>query len=353
MADYLDDSGLDGGAAAPAISAVAAQLAALSSQVQALVRSTNYSHDRSAKSAVIADGSCPSPLKACNQAEAQKRGTTCPDYRVYAPDPLVVDIDGNICYAPEDLEKWAGKRNLLNTDAAIERASAEMLRHLNQQKYLNLILNKVKSETAIDTAFKLNKPPRDVKCDVPNMIDGGCQKWSSPLIVSGLDEDALDKGLKEAIALRAKAEGIHGDSVFTGVGDAYTSDINPATLAYAGAYAWGVKADAFARRMGGEYRPVYLERVRRLPAIIEQVNESVYRNLVENGPKYTKLVTLTFDVAWPILMERRIGLKGLAAAAEATKSLNVDDAALGKMTAAAQWNLVLKSYMGTAASAST
>lgn len=370
---------------------LARQVASLNTQMQGLVRAREApKRGRDVKNAVIADGACPAPLRACDPAAMAKQGRTCPDLSTYAPNPLIVDVDGNVCYAPEDLERAVGTKSLADTDTLIEGASRKLLEFLADKKYLNAIIAKARDANIMGVTA-----PRLVKEDACKPRgDDACDWSAAPLVVKEMDPSNLDTGLAEAITLYRTPDGARNsisdmmgtnyDYVFTAWAEPWGTSLvtklvraaapvvvdekvspyekarNPATLAYAGAYAWGVRADALAVRLGGEYRPVYLDRVRRLPAIIRDVNQAIIDAKLPDGRKftsvYTSLANLTFDVAWPMLMERRIGLKGVLEAAKRVGVLRdgldktVDDAALAAMKPQAQWDLIVRNYLKATAS---
>lgn len=357
------------------VSAVLAELRALQTKLQGLQTSKDTPHDRDISKAMYLSGACPAPLHACDPDVEAKAGRTCPDVREYAPDPLIVDSAGRICYASEDLAKWAGRKNVNDIDSLIERAASELLMQLDSKGALAIVKEKLLEANVMDAT-----KPRLLgtgACKVA--ADAACSEWS-PQMVKDMNVDDVNAGLAEAVAMY-KETGSNTANLWpppTGVGmftsgtdyvfhgwadpwaltgkatrsvgsvsDAYAKAVNPATLAYAGAYAWGKKADAMASRLGGEYEAKYLSRVQKLPGIVLKANLAVYNSGFTGKGAYPGLKNLTFDVAWPILMERTIGLNGLLRAAAATSdksNLGVPADKFAAMTAREQWDMIIKQY---------
>jgi hypothetical protein len=94
--------------------------------------------------AVVVAGDCPSGLIGCDAAELYKKTgglLSCPPLEV-APDPLIVDYKGRLCYAPEDVKRQFEGKNL-NVDDLIDKYSKKLLEMLHSGSNLR---------TAIDVA---------------------------------------------------------------------------------------------------------------------------------------------------------------------------------------------------------
>lgn len=382
-----------GFAASVDVASIMGDLRALQTRLAALETNKDKPHDRDLKKALIMSGACPPSLRACDPDEQAKFGLTCPDARIYAPDPLIADSEGRICYAPADLAAVVGKDGIGDLDSAIERLSSLLLRELDDKGALAAVKTKLLeasvSEATQPRLFGMSA------CKLPQS-DGTCSAWS-PSLVEDIDKEAVNDGLSQAVAMwntkdTDKAtkwipdslsgitaqtlrdwttwalggkEGDGTDYVFHGYAapwtltvqgtrtvsnkaNAYNTAVNPATLAYAGAYAWAVRADKMAKRLGGEFEAKYVTRVKRLPGIILACNKAVYKRsdrVAALATTYPSLANLTFDVAWPIIMERTIGLKGLLRAANAVTSIdNMDDDKFKLLDPRAQWDLIVKQY---------
>ena len=399
------------------------QLADMQSKLQGLVDKSSVSRKRDLSKAAYLDGACPAPLKACDPDEEAKFGRACPDLSEYAPDPLIVDSEGRVCYAPEDLAKWAGDRNLSDIDTLIERAAAQLLMQLNDKSVLETVKRKM-LEANVVAATNPRMLTIENSCSKTNAATGDCE-WTSPLIGVDLEMDKVNEGLTKAKKMWLVNSGdtstkwkpwsatfwqtwglgvgdtlVQGLSKITGFNSAvafatgtdlangldyvfhayntpwnntvggtvdgkYDKAINPATLAYAGAFAWAFKADQMLSHASSSEGPVkskYVALVADLPAVILQANIDIAEGLVaavaedisemKDGKAVTKkqskfngLKNLTFDVAWPMFMERTIGIKGLRAAAKTVKALpGTTPEAFNKMSASEQWDMIIKQY---------
>ena len=99
--------------------------------------------------AVRVSGECPSGLVGCNAKELyEKTGgeVTCPPLES-APDPLIVDYKGRICYAPEDI-----KKQFVGKDLNIDRLVSEY-----SQKLATMLAKSGNLQKAIETATSGNK----------------------------------------------------------------------------------------------------------------------------------------------------------------------------------------------------
>ena len=96
--------------------------------------------------AVVMPGECPSGLIGCNANELyNKTGgeLTCPPLE-QAPDPLIVDYKGRVCYAPPTLEEqWRGKN--LNIHDLMEKYSLKLVKMLEQGNNLQIAVEQARN----------------------------------------------------------------------------------------------------------------------------------------------------------------------------------------------------------------
>lgn len=92
--------------------------------------------------AVVVEKDCPAGLIGCDAAELSKKTgglLSCPPLSV-APDPLIVDYKGRLCYAPEDIRReFEGKE--LNVDALIDKYSRKLLKYLESGSNLRVAVD--------------------------------------------------------------------------------------------------------------------------------------------------------------------------------------------------------------------
>jgi hypothetical protein len=348
---------------------------------------------RDVEQTIMMQDDCPKGLVPCNEAEARMMGTTCPDYKTKTLDPMVVDQYGNVCYAPVDIQEWFSNnraingKNLVmglsgggpptNIESLIERAAGELLALMDSKGMVESVKQKLLDASMEDSVKPDQRKPLGKICEEDD--GSSCKKWST-VIARDLDQTDLSDGLKIATEMHAanatetaglmstlrsytfggmpqKAEFVFhayktpwtnpSETVDLGKDkkNAYASAINPATLAFAGAFAWSRKADRMAERMSGKTNDhKYEERVKKLPALLMKVNNAVGEGLAK-VKGYEKLSNLTFDVAWPILMERSIGFNGLLRAAQLVNKLtNVTPERFEKMTPKEQWAAIIREY---------
>ena len=127
------------------VAEVSAQLAAIAKSLGQLSESTvGKRNANTLADAVVMPGSCPAGMVGCNAKElSEKTGgeLTCPPLE-QAPDPLIVDHKGRVCYAPESLrEQWRGKT--LNIEDLTEKYALKLIKMLEQGNNL---------ATAVETA---------------------------------------------------------------------------------------------------------------------------------------------------------------------------------------------------------
>jgi len=346
-----------GGGADGSLSDLAASLATLTAQVRSLTNAGATRRARDPDHAVLLDGTCPAPLRACDPEEEARLGRTCPDMRKFAPDPLVIDEEGHVCYAPADLEKWAGARNMADVDTMIERGASELLRMISSN---DALLHKVK-ETALQAAVVKLTKPRVLKVDAftPAVYNNGAvtkpAEWTSGVIqAQEMDTSILNSGLLAArglfhaygdekrisevtAALDARLKDSTNNDIESprfqkppkenagaGLADIKNEDFvfhpkntgldeNAATVAFAGAVAWAERADKLMEGIPGAKPHRYRQLVLKLPLALQKINaDAVKVTAVELG---TSVAQLTFDVAWPLMMSARVGLRSLKEAA--------------------------------------
>lgn len=126
------------GGATTTVAEVGKQLADLAKKFDELTekvgsgRNPNLTAD-----AVVMSGSCPAPLVGCNASELYKATggqLTCPPLD-QAPDPIITDHKGRICYAPESLrEAWKGKN--LNIRDLTEKYALKLVKMLENTNNL-------------------------------------------------------------------------------------------------------------------------------------------------------------------------------------------------------------------------
>ena len=92
--------------------------------------------------AVVVEKDCPAGLIGCDAAELSKKTgglLSCPPLSV-APDPLIVDYKGRLCYAPEDIRReFEGKE--LNVDSLIDKYSRKLLKYLESGSNLRVAVD--------------------------------------------------------------------------------------------------------------------------------------------------------------------------------------------------------------------
>lgn len=92
--------------------------------------------------AVVVEKDCPAGLIGCDAAELSKKTgglLNCPPLSV-APDPLIVDYKGRLCYAPEDIRReFEGKE--LNVDSLIDKYSRKLLKYLESGSNLRVAVD--------------------------------------------------------------------------------------------------------------------------------------------------------------------------------------------------------------------
>jgi len=106
--------------------------------------------------AVVASGQCPGGLIACNADllyEQTGGYVTCPPIEV-APDPLILDSSGRICYLPESIKKEFMGKNL-DIDELIRRYSDELVKLLQSGSNLTTAI-KIATQGAKSDAVMIN-----------------------------------------------------------------------------------------------------------------------------------------------------------------------------------------------------
>jgi hypothetical protein len=120
------------GGSTSTINDISAQLAQIQKNLGALTAQANVQRNPNLTAdAVVMSGSCPAPLVGCNASalyEATGGQLTCPPLD-QAPDPIITDHKGRICYAPESLrEAWKGKS--LNIRDLMEKYAVKLVKML-------------------------------------------------------------------------------------------------------------------------------------------------------------------------------------------------------------------------------
>lgn len=120
------------GGSTSTIGDISAQLAQLAKNLDTLTAQVDQKRNaNSTADAVVMSGSCPAPLVGCNAAalyEATGGQLTCPPLD-QAPDPIITDHKGRICYAPASLrEEWKGKN--LNIRDLMEKYAVKLVKML-------------------------------------------------------------------------------------------------------------------------------------------------------------------------------------------------------------------------------
>ena len=348
---------------------------------------------------------CPAGLQPCDPDEENKNGRTCPDADLYAPNPLIVDVKGRICYAPADLSKYAG--------GDVNGQQIEVLTEMFAGRLLQLIQKDAATEKIIKAAL-LNDGITSTLgsgnynaslCSTPSANDDACDKWNLA-VVENLDENDLKTGLQYAIRCKkggdvsiaevtnadddsftlqthipgtltigsysaglaqvlGSALGTNNianqDCVFTAYTNAFQSGdvkevapydkyVNPATLAFAGAFAWAIRADKILEVT--HEQPIYVKRVVTLAQKIRDINALVLgRTERSSFVEYANVLrNLTFDIAWPIILSGQVTATDIFTATRAIidKKLNdVTPAQFKALTPAQQWKAIVDQHLKT------
>lgn len=143
------------GGSTSTVAEVSKQLAEISKSLDKL--SADVSAKRNANllaDAVVMPGECPTGLVGCNAAELyNKTGgeLTCPPLE-QAPDPIITDHKGRICYAPESLkEQWKGKN--LNIKDLMEKYALKLVKMLENTNSLAVAVENARTGPKGTPAF--------------------------------------------------------------------------------------------------------------------------------------------------------------------------------------------------------
>ena len=135
------------GGSTSTVAEVSKQLAEISKSLDKL--SADVSSKRNSNllaDAVVMPGECPTGLVGCNANELYtKTGgeLTCPPLE-QAPDPIITDHKGRICYAPESLkEQWKGKN--LNIKDLMEKYALKLVKMLENSNNLAIAVETARS----------------------------------------------------------------------------------------------------------------------------------------------------------------------------------------------------------------
>ena len=360
---------------------------------------------------------CPAGLQPCDPDEENKNGRTCPDADLYAPNPLIVDVKGRICYAPADLKNYAGGDvNGQQIEVLTEMFAGRLLQLIQKDAETAKLIQSALLNDGITSALGSGNYNASL-CSVKNEADNTCSQWNLS-VVENLDTDDLNKGLRyaiqarkaentntntsptagvgprssssrqsdarvmivpprsqNAIQLKTHFEAIGGaknssvgdkDCVFTAYDNAffstksanprapYDKQINPATLAFAGAFAWATRADHIL--IVANEQPRFVARVVSLANGVRSINESVYKARF-NAPisqfkEYIRFLhNLTFDIAWPIILSGQVTWGDMADATAAVQKLDkLDDISVEQfkvLTPAQQWKAIVDQHLKT------
>lgn len=103
--------------------------------------------EKAKATAMVLPKSCPYPLKACDIDQQAKLGLSCPPLEV-APNPLMVDSSGNLCFPVAEMKKVSSKTNG-SIDQLIEERSQELVKFMDNKRFLDIITRTALKDSGI------------------------------------------------------------------------------------------------------------------------------------------------------------------------------------------------------------